>query len=379
MAAGAVTALKINVEELAAISAYLGTVVAGKIYSSLFRSAAQGASNYVEINTGDSPLKVVEGNKTALELWTSNRHGLSGSGGSILFRDTGVDDDRGYITPINGSIGGYDGLAIVAEDGDVNEKDLVLYGDIVRIAAQTGVIIQPVVGTYSPIYLSGTINLVGNSRINSNLLPLNNGDGSVGNSSYRWEQVRAVNIQSGDLCFAEEICPICGEKFKDGDVIVLLCKTVHEDFGTMTIPMHDKCKDIPATLTMEVPETETRYRFNPEIGDVEPYHVSKFVEQEEEIPRVRDGFELDELTGQFTKKALVVKVAKEGYVGKRAETGAVKFYDELTDQEVPLRSILEPVEVFPERLAAKDETIETVTIKRRRSVIRSISIKVGSE
>lgn len=346
--------------------------IGGYIYSSLFRSGTQDATDYTEIAQGDSPVRVVKGGKVAAELWTSTRFGLAGgSGGAIVLRNVTVDDMRGYITAYHGQFG--DGLLVNAENDNTTERDLILKGDAVRVKAREVSIDNPL-GQVA-------MGVVGNFRVygsyGGDIEPATNGDGDIGNSSKRWYQVRAINIQSGDLCFSETSCPICGEKFKNGDVIVLLCKTVHEDFGTMTIPMHDRCKDTPAMVTVEVPETETRYRFNPEIGDIEPYQVSKFVDREKETPQVKEGFMLDELTGQFTRKALVVPLAKEGYVGKRTETGVVKFYNESTGKEVPLRSIMEPVEVFPERLATRQEAVGMIMVKRRRPVMRCITINTG--
>ena len=123
---------------LSAISADMGEITAGKltggqIYSSLFKSGAEGATDYVQIDAGNSPVRVVEGGKTALELWTSARQGFAGSGGSVKFHDVTADDERGHITAFDDAMG--DGLRISAMDGNDNRKNLLLSGSEVRIDA----------------------------------------------------------------------------------------------------------------------------------------------------------------------------------------------------------------------------------------------------
>ena len=61
--AGAVTADKINVNELSAITAYLGTVISGAIYSGLFRTGSEIATSYVTMNPDDEFLVVKDNNK----------------------------------------------------------------------------------------------------------------------------------------------------------------------------------------------------------------------------------------------------------------------------------------------------------------------------
>ncbi|MCG8401358.1 MAG: phage tail protein [Firmicutes bacterium] len=156
------SANKIIAASLSAITASLGKVTSGEIYSAKFQSGAEGATDYVQIDAGDSPVRVVENNRTALELWTSSRQGLQGSGGSVLFRDVTADDKRGFVGAYKGTIGGdYDGIVISAEDGALAEKDIVLLGNVVRIAAEAGVLIQPAVASAADVVIDGNVEIIG--------------------------------------------------------------------------------------------------------------------------------------------------------------------------------------------------------------------------
>jgi len=63
----------------------------------------------------------------------------------------------------------------------------------------------------------------------------------LGSSALRWANVYAVNVITGDLCFEEKVCEICGKQFEEGEELVLKVKKV--DDVTRTIPIHLKCSD----------------------------------------------------------------------------------------------------------------------------------------
>lgn len=194
------------------------------------------------------------------------------------------------------------------------------------------------------------------------LSPYDTGTGNVGTGTNKWFQVRALYITPGDVCFEETACPVCGQPFAPGDALVLLVHTIHEDLGTMTVPIHEKCRGVPAEITVKVPEVEIRYRLN-EKGEVVPYKAAKTVEFEEEIRRVKKGFRFDERTGGFTKEA----------------SGENRLRPDAATQENPggLEEDFTEGTVEPERPATKEEALEAVVVKRRRPVYRTVTVSVG--
>lgn len=352
---------------------YGGRFRGAELYSSLFRTGEETDNTYIAL-TPEGVLEVYYQGKQNLGMWANQNWG------NIVFYEDGVAAGQLYaVSEIDPALGGTRRrFAIWSRD----TGSLRLYGPGIHLDSSVVLI-----GSQT----THEVNIFG--KFKSNLLPYIDNYGYVGNVDYRWYMVRAVNIQQGDLCFEERTCPICEQPFAPGDAVVLLVRHVHEELGTMTIPVHDRCKDTPKTLTVEIPETEERYRLK-EDGNLETYKVTKFEEVEEEVHQVKDDYELDEAAGLFKKKALVVPVAKEGYSARLTsktvnvfdqygntvdlvKPQVLKFYDDQTGQEVELTSILEPVEVFPERPAEKEEAIEVITVRRRRPVMKTVTVEVG--
>jgi len=75
--------------------------------------------------------------------------------------------------------------------------------------------------------------------ISGDLLPDSDNSRSLGSSSYRFASIYAADVYQGDLCFEETECAICGEKFREGEMLVLIVKKVDE--YTRTVPAHLKC------------------------------------------------------------------------------------------------------------------------------------------
>ena len=147
----------------------------------------------------------------------------------------------------------------------------------------------------------------GNPWRNTNIIrgnivfPLTDMGGPCGDANNRWTLVRGYLVQSGDMCFEEQECAICGEPFVDGDILSLLVRTIHEQYGTMTVPVHEKCKDIKKSLNIKLPKMITKYRLN-EMGEKEAYNELATEQIEKEVVAVHPDYELDELTGKFKRK-----------------------------------------------------------------------------
>lgn len=138
------------------------------------------------------------------------------------------------------------------------------------------------------------------NNVGSDVMPSQTNTYQIGSSTYKWSLIRGQTITSGDLAFEEDCCAICGEKFADGDIVVLLVKTVDEMLGTLTIPIHDRCKGTVKTITMEAPATITKYQLNDQ-GEVEPYLDFDFDETDEEIITLQPNYEFKD-TGEFFRK-----------------------------------------------------------------------------
>jgi len=142
---------------------------------------------------------------------------------------------------------------------------------------------------------------IGITGFRSDLNPIEDGWANLGQPNRRWWAGYIFYTQTGDLCFSEQTCAICGGRFESGDVLALLTEAILEDGYTYTIPVHEKCKDIEKTIEVKVPEMTTKYRVNDQ-GEVVPYKTALFEEVEEEILRVHPDYELDENTGKFKRK-----------------------------------------------------------------------------
>jgi hypothetical protein len=181
-----------------------------------------------------------------------------------------------------------------------------LQGTIGDLGAEIGI-----KAAQNAVYLNGAAGYgvtIGSNRIGSSLTPKTDQTGEVGDSNYRWFKVRAMNFQTGDICFSEKSCPICNQPFASGDILTLYVHTIHEELDTMCIPIHDKCKDTPAEITVQVPEVITKYNLNEE-GEIVPYRATKFKTIQKEVKQLKPDYSFDEEKGVFKKGE--AKVAKK--------------------------------------------------------------------
>lgn len=353
---------------------YAGKFIGSKLYSSLFQTGLETDDTYIALDPAGI-LTAFYGGKQNIGMWASQNWG-----NMIYYYDGNQVGQLYTASETDNVIGGTQNrFHVWSKSGGslcLSGPGIELQSDNVFLAGST----------------SAQVSMRG--RIKDSLLPVLDLSGYVGNDTYRWNTVRAFNIDPGDLNFSERTCAICEQPFVGGDALVLLAKTVHEEHHTMTIPIHDRCKGVAKSITMEVPETEERFRLKAD-GQMEKYHVSKFIEAEEQTHRVKEGYDLDEKTGEFKKKALVVKVAKEGYsarltpktvkifdqygqlIKEFTKPQTLKFYDDQAGHEVELSAIQEPVEIFPEQPATKDEAVESVPVKRRQPVMKTITVEIG--
>lgn len=280
-------------------------VVSNVAYSSTFRAGAVGGTTYTQIGTGTTPFRIRQNGNDVFEVEAYD-------GQPYLTLSDGIADDQ------RGQIGCFDdldgtGLSIDASDGN-DSLDLKLTGRNIYLmgSAESG----------SGIRFSG---------IRSNILPHIDLGANIGSSSYRWSLVRARTITSGDLGFEETECAICGERFSDGDILVLMLKTIDEENISLTIPVHDKCKGTPKTIEVQVPVKKKEHRLNPKTGLVEEYFVDDFEEVEEKVYYVKKEFQLDEKTGIFKRK--VKSSGPLNKSGEKIEAGSLAQRDEAVESK----------------------------------------------
>ncbi|OPX84930.1 MAG: hypothetical protein A4E53_03656 [Pelotomaculum sp. PtaB.Bin104] len=97
----------------------------------------------------------------------------------------------------------------------------------------------------------------------------------------------------------------------------------------------------------------------------------------EEIHRVKDGYALDELTGKFKKNAVFERKIKENCSARETEHG-LKYFNSLTGEEVSFRNAFENIETSKERHVDRDEAIEVVVVKRRKPVMKKITVELNA-
>jgi len=261
-------------------------VTQGEIYSTTFRTGTETATTYIAMVPPN-----------LLQVWSSV------AGVAKLQLE--------IAAPLTGGGGGVDFYVDDTFCGQIKVDSLVL----------------GIQGINRSISLSGT-NVVSSADI----IPSATTTGSVGTNACKWALVRAVTITPGDLGFEERTCAVCGEQFKSGESLVLLVKEIHEDYGTLTIPIHERCKGKTAKFEMEMPEVEEKFMFK-EDGNVESYKTVKFEEATENIYRLKEGYSFCETTGNFKKDK--------------------------------------------EQLATKEEAVEVVQVVRRRMVMKKITVETG--
>ena len=83
----------------------------------------------------------------------------------------------------------------------------------------------------------------GGASVYQDWRPASDNTYNCGDDTRRWALVRGVTITSGDLCFEEKECAVCGKPFKEGDSVVL--KVYKVDDVTRTVPIHKECNPHP--------------------------------------------------------------------------------------------------------------------------------------
>jgi phage minor structural protein len=344
-------------DNLAALRCWLGQyalgkygllVINGEIYSSLIRSTSQdGSTTYIELAADGNLNAVGPSGYRVLNI------SAGANQGKVILYDSGVEHASIFIN-------------------SVTTKDLLIWtkeNNGIKLLADTGEYIT--LGSTDGVTRQG----IRVSGLCGDIVPHSDSSVNCGTSLKRWLLVRGVTITSGDLAFEESECAICKGKFEDGDILCLLVKTIHEEMGTLTIPVHERCKDKSATFDVQITETESKFELD-DSGELKEYKVTKLEETEETVAKINKGYELNERAGSFKKKAIVQKIAKEGYYAKETKHG-IKFFDELNNQEVNLDSILEDVEIIPERKATREESILYVKEKRRKPVWKTLTVELN--
>lgn len=77
-------------------------------------------------------------------------------------------------------------------------------------------------------------------NISSDIVPSIDSTFNLGRADRRWLNLYAVNVFTGDLVLSDITCSICGERFREGDVIVFIVKKVSRE-SIDIVPAHLVC------------------------------------------------------------------------------------------------------------------------------------------
>jgi len=73
------------------------------------------------------------------------------------------------------------------------------------------------------------------------LIPVTDNTGRLGTETNRWNLIRGTTITPGDLGFEEKTCYKCHKKWKIGDELKLIVKSINKDGEPLTVPIHSDC------------------------------------------------------------------------------------------------------------------------------------------
>jgi len=253
-------------------------------------------------------IKIIDGEFYASYLKTAGEFDDS------LYVEIGQTANRGYINLIGeagnrsmrlqtdgkqSSIRWYDGtgeqIAKIYPNGSTSFEMLFSSDTGITLSSYTGEKIT--MGPYQDSTSARGIKL---TRVSADIIPYTDDAYYIGEPGRRWSDIYAHFVHTGDLCFEERSCPICGGLFAPGEVLTLLVTAI--DGSTYTIPIHDRCKGLPAEIEVAVPELETQYTLN-ERGETVPVRRAAMEEYEEEIITVHPNYVFDNKTGKFFRKA----------------------------------------------------------------------------
>ncbi len=332
--------------------------------------------------SGKYGLKVIEGEIYASSFTTSqptNKSGCIditktgefkaiGPSGNTTVYISGAYNDQGRIQ--------------LYDKGSVKSTFYINGGDtkdlIINNTGSSGIVLEAGTGEYikmGPYWGSTDSRGLRLSGISEDLLPYYNESVWMGSSNKKWGTIYARYVKTGDLCFSEKECAICGKPFTQGDKLILLVNAIDEE-STYTIPIHEGCKDKSASITIEMPEQEEYYFIG---DDGEPQKGKRWKKEVVlcDCYRLKNGYEINEKTGQFKKKAVLVKIAKEDTCARITPNG-VRYYQGIPRKEVELDEILEEVEVFPGELTTKETATRMETIEKIVPVMKKVTVMVGN-
>lgn len=169
------------------------------------------------------------------------------------------------------------------------------------------------------------------------LQPYSDGYSYIGSSTYRFAEVHAVTVVSGDLGFEERRCMVCGKPFKPNDSIVLKVREVGEK-QILVVPVHAECN--PHSLN--------------------PVQLKRH-ENQVLKPRSNSSF-IEELPPPYQKKARNMKQGEFEVIAEAVEDDEIKtvtvlFWDGFTVS-------------FSLKVDATDEELIETAIKYRESMLR---------
>ena len=124
-----------------------------------------------------------------------------------------------------------DQIARIYPNGTISKEMLFSSDTGITLSSWTGEKIT--MGPYQDSTSARGIKL---SRVSADIIPYTNDVYYLGESGRKWSDIYAHYVHTGDLCFEEKSCPVCGGLFSPGEVLTLLVTAV--EGSTYTIPLH---------------------------------------------------------------------------------------------------------------------------------------------
>jgi len=167
----------------------------------------------------------------------------------------GGASDRWATISASGQAAGTNGFFVYGLSGDANPTVQVggttaSAGGFVRLGKGGINAMDVQLQRVDPIDVNASLVLSDGAGNACDLFPASTsltGIGQIGSQTRKWALVRAQTITSGDVCFDDQTCVVCGQPFAEGDDLVLRVIRIEPDGNsgqrlTRTVPAHHGCR-----------------------------------------------------------------------------------------------------------------------------------------
>ena len=256
----AVTAIKINAgavttNKLEAWAVTSGKITAGQIYGKDIRT-----SQNVGEGGGPAGIRIFKSGIEAYSGGTTKTFWISSADGKAYFAEGACWINESGIVLKHDGVNPTVGIQFL-DDTDVEVGKLILdIGDGISLMGSVSAFVGNTAGTAYVGTIGDQVWMTTPGASDDiimwaggNVRPATDGDVDLGETSYRWNNVRGKNFYGtghwGDMHWSDTECYKCGESFKFGDELKLIVKGFNKDKDVgdeiLTVPIHDNCTTAP--------------------------------------------------------------------------------------------------------------------------------------